>query len=445
MPKEAPPEQLGKYKILRRLAQGGMGEVLLGRITGADRFTRDVVIKRVLPQYTSDTAFMRMFRDEARITAQLRHGNIAQVIEFAEEDGQFFLVLEYINGPSVGDILGRLNRAGKTLSVAECAHVIAETARALDYAHHKRGEDGARLLLVHRDVSPSNILVSREGDVKLTDFGIARARARLSPVTGAAGLVKGKIAYMPPEALEGKAEPRSDTFALGAVAFELFTGAPPFAGETEMETIHNILLGDTPKLSSIVPELPEEIETLIGRMLAKSPEARPTRGFEVAQALTPFTLAEGKPPHELLADTIAELFPPTRRPDSEGPTAVQAPLKRVLVVDESRTMRMLVKAKLAKSYVVIEASSTDEALETMADAAPAAVVCQQMLSQMSGLNFCRMLKQDERFGEIPVLLLASGVTDSLRSDADEAGVSAVIPKKLTGSELQDALDKLTRH
>src|SRR5258706_5643741 len=183
------PKRIGKYEIVRRLASGGMAEVLLARVDGADGFSREVVIKRVLPQHHGNSAFLTMFRDEARITSQLYHGNIVQVVEFGEQDGQHYLVLEYVNGPSLGTALEALKKAARRLSIAEVAHVMIEVARALDYAHRKRGADGATLLVVHRDVSPSNVLLSMEGEVKLVDFGIARARARLTPTM--AGVLKG--------------------------------------------------------------------------------------------------------------------------------------------------------------------------------------------------------------------------------------------------------------
>ena len=148
------PQRLGKYQILRRLAYGGMAEVLLGRLSGTDGFARDVVIKRVLPQYSSNDEFVAMFRDEARITARLHHGNVVHVVEFGEENGLYFLVLEYVDGPRLGAILHELRKRGERLSVPEVAHVAVETARGLDYAHHKLGDDGKPLLIVHRDVSP---------------------------------------------------------------------------------------------------------------------------------------------------------------------------------------------------------------------------------------------------------------------------------------------------
>lgn len=437
MARPPPPERIGKYKVVKRLAQGGMGEVLIGRLDGADGFQRDVVIKRVLSQHTEDSAFMTMFRDEARITAQLRHGNIAQVIEFAEDEDEFFLVLEFVDGPSLGAILQKLNRAGKLLSVAEVAHIVSETALALDYAHHKRGNDDAPLLVVHRDVSPSNILVSKEGHVKLTDFGIARARARLTPATQGEGAIKGKLAYMPPESLEGRAEARSDLFALGAVAYEMLTGAPAFAGTNEMETIHNILLGEIEKPSSINPRVPDEIDELITRMLARAPEARPARGFEVAQALNPFLLVAGEPAHERLAQTIAELFgEPPETNETEPPT--------VLVVDESRTMRLVLKTKLGKDYRVIEASSGKEAFELMKATTPAVVICQNLLSGTSGLEICRKLRSTEPLKKVPLILVAADVTDALQTEAEEAGANGVLSKGANREEITSAITRVVK-
>ena len=223
-------ERLGPYEILRTIGRGGMAEVLLARIRGADDFEREVVIKRILPDYAHAKDFVDMFRDEARITAQLRHGNIVQVIELRVEGDQYALVLEYVDGPTLAAIAQALVLDERRMPHALVAHVMVEIARALDYAHRKRGPDGVPLEVVHRDVSPSNVLVSRDGEVKLADFGIARAASRISNTQ--AGGVKGKLAYIAPEALMGEATSRSDLFSLGVMGWELLVGHLPFDAET---------------------------------------------------------------------------------------------------------------------------------------------------------------------------------------------------------------------
>jgi serine/threonine protein kinase len=439
------PKRLGQYEILERLAQGGMGEVLLGQRKGADGFTRKVVIKRVLPQFGADAAFMTMFRDEARITAQLLHGNITQVIEFGEADGQYFLVLEHVNGPSLARVLDQLAEQRRRLSVPEVAHIAVETARALDYAHHKVGEDGSPLMIVHRDISPSNILLSVEGEVKLTDFGIARARARLSPVTRGTGVVKGKLAYMPPESLNGKAEPRSDLFALGAVIFEMLVGRPAFAGESEIETIHNIVINDIPRVADQVGDVPPELDAITLRLMSREVDDRPGRGLEVVDVLARFTMVGGRPANEILADTLRSL----RRPKPAEPERPTAPdleaselitrKTRILVVDQSRTMRGLLKAVLSQTYTVLEAASCPEALNTLADTAVSAIICQSTMPGAAGLEFWKSVSSSAELRDTPVVLLAAEVTPALEAAADAAGVFAVLPKRVEADRLRDTL------
>ncbi|HRI67380.1 MAG TPA: protein kinase [Polyangium sp.] len=434
------PQRLGKYQILRRLAYGGMAEVLLGRLSGTDGFARDVVIKRVLPQYASNDEFVAMFRDEARITARLHHGNIVQVVEFGEENGLYYLVLEYVDGPSLGAILHELRKRNERLSVPEVAHIAVETARGLDYAHHKLGEDGKPLLIVHRDVSPSNILLSREGVVKLADFGIARARERLSPTQGGAGTLKGKFAYMAPETiLRGRLDARSDLFSFGVVIFEMLAGRSAFTGETEAHTIQRVTMEDLPPPSTFNRAVPQEFDSIAMRLLDKDPDKRPARGLEIVDAIGKLRLHTSPPPSELVMETIARLFPIDRK-DAKSSGRQSKP--RVIVVDESRTLRALVRASLGQKYVVVEASTGDEARTAMRGAVPDAVVCQRSLQGMSGLDLCVSMRENNRLDQVPFVLLASDISPELEREAQEAGVNAVLPKRFDPRQLESTLARL---
>jgi len=440
------PRHLGQYEVLKRLAQGGMGEVLLAQRTGADGFTSRVVIKRVLPQFGADAAFMTMFRDEARITGQLHHGNITQVIEFGEADGSYFLVLEFVDGPSLSAVLEVLGSRGERLSIPEIAHIGSETARALDYAHHKRGTQGEQLQIVHRDVSPSNVLLSLEGEVKLTDFGIARARARLSPKTQGTGVVKGKLAYLPPEALNGKSEPRSDLFALGAVLFEMLTGRPAFAAETEMETIHNVVINDIPRVADRVADVPPEIDRLISRLMSRTVTERPARGLEVVEVLARYTMAEGRPGNETLADRLTALgclspAAPSREAETLAPSAseLQTRAPKVLIVDESRTMRALLRTILGDHYEVVDASSGTEALRVLEAATIKVVVCQGTIQAPSGIELWKEIGAQPAWKSLPVILLAADVSPKRQAAVRAAGAFALLPKQLDSSALLDTL------
>jgi serine/threonine-protein kinase len=437
MPDLPLPERLGKYAIVRRLAFGGMAEVLLARLIGPDEFSRHVVIKRVLPQFLEDGEFIAMFRDEARIMAQLYHGNIVQIIELGEADGQYYLVLEHVDGQSLSATQRALLHRSQHWSIGEVAYVIAEVARALDYAHNKRGPDGAPLLLVHRDVTPSNILLSYEGFVKLADFGIARARARISSTRGGAGVLKGKLSYTAPETiLREEVEPRSDFFSLGAVAHEMLTGKRLFSSDSEWHTIRRLTTEDMPPPSATNPEVPARLDALVMRMLEKDPARRPSRGLEIAEELAP--LAAGTPPAaEQVARTLARMFAPRARTASQPP-----PRPHVLLVDESRTMRALVRSTIAARYAVIEAATAQEARLLIRGERPAAVICQRSLPGTSGLDLCREIRADAETTSLPVVILSSEVSAELLAEADAAGVSRVLPKKLDARALLDALDAL---
>lgn len=442
---EGLPDRIGQYEILRRLAYGGMAEVLLARLRGADQFSKHVVIKRVLPQHCANHEFVSMFRDEARITSQLHHGNIAQVLEFGESGGSYWLALEYVDGPSLGATLSALGKRAEGLSIPEVAHITAEVARALDYAHRKRDEDGAPLLVVHRDVSPANVLLSREGEVKLADFGIALARARLNP-TVQAGVVKGKLSYMAPELFEGgDADPRSDLFALGAVVYEMLTGRRAFGGSSEAEIVHGLLSGKLPPPSTDNPDTPPELDEIVMRLLRKNPDERPGRGLEVADAVAPLGRTEGFDGPDRVAQTIARVFPTGDTGErGEVPTPSYIPRRRrVLMVDESRTMRALVRSMLRARYRIVEADSVSEALRVMRDEPPHAVISQRNLRGTSAFELFRAMASDEELRQIPFVLLASDPTPKLQSEARDLGIAAVVPKSLEGlqQKLREAMER----
>ncbi|HEX7604757.1 MAG TPA: serine/threonine-protein kinase [Polyangiaceae bacterium] len=435
------PRRLGQYEIVRRLAYGGMAEVFLGKLRGVDGFAKDVVIKRVLPQHATNVEFMMMFRDEARITARLHHGNIVQVVEFGEAEGQHYLVLEYVNGPSLGMALSALGKKGGRLSIAEVAHVGAEVARALDYAHRKRATDGTSLQIVHRDVTPSNILLSREGEVKLADFGIARARARLAETVGGEGALKGKIAYMAPESIRsGQADARSDVFALGAVLFQMLTGTHAFRADNEAATIANILLHAPPRPSGVNASIPAVIDELVLSMLAPDPERRPARALVVAETLAR-ALPVSEPPAEMLARTLAQLFPDLRPRESEQPPTIASASarQRVLIVDESRTVRAVLRAALSVHYLVTEAASAEEALRVLRETPTLGVLCQRTLNAGAGLELCRHIRADPALAKVAFVLLASEESAELRAEAEAAGAQAVVRRSVDALQLEEIL------
>jgi len=219
-PHLAPGMRLGRYRIVRRMAVGGMAEIFLARVEGLRGFERLVVCKRLLPQYAPNQNLVRMFLDEARLMATLNHPNVTQVHDVGEARGSYFFAMEYVHGEDLRTILRASTQRGEPLPIEISVGIIADAAAGLHHAHEKRGSDGAPLEIVHRDVSPSNVLVSFDGAVKLTDFGVAKWALQESRTRQ--GTLKGKCAYMAPEQCRGEAvDARSDVFALGILLYEL--------------------------------------------------------------------------------------------------------------------------------------------------------------------------------------------------------------------------------
>jgi serine/threonine-protein kinase len=285
----APELRCGRYQLLSPLGAGGMAEVFKARVSGRSGFQRDVVLKRLLASNKDDAEFVDMFTDEARILGLLHHPNIVQALDFGATGDHLYLVLEYLEGPS----LGRVLRERRPVPPALAAFVGREICRALDYLHRAVDETGAPLGLVHRDVTPSNIIVTTAGAVKLLDFGIAKfAKARQS--TGA-GVVKGKFAYLSPEQLRGAPEidGRVDLFALGTVLHELCTGERLFTGASDLATMQNILHMKLAPPSRKNPAVPPALDRVVLRALARDRSKRFADAGEMARALDEVVVAAG--------------------------------------------------------------------------------------------------------------------------------------------------------
>lgn len=265
--------QLGRYELVRRIAVGGMGEIYLARMRGAAGFEKRVIIKTILPHLAEEEEFVEKFLDEGRIVVQLTHGNIVPVFDMGQEGGEYFIAMEYLPGRDLREILKRLQAEKRRMPVSLALMIVMEVCKGLAYAHRKVDDRGAPLELVHRDVSPSNILVSREGDVRIIDFGIARATGRSSRT--ASGRIQGKFSYMSPEQASGKAvDPRSDIFSTGIVLYELLTGHRPFDGDSDLETLDRVRAGVCDPVTTLCPELPEQIDAILARAMALRPEDR---------------------------------------------------------------------------------------------------------------------------------------------------------------------------
>lgn len=304
------PEQIGRYEVVGRLALGGMAEILLGRLRGPSGFMRPAVIKCILPQHAQDPSFVSMFLDEARIAAAIRHPNVVQYQELVEEQDLLYVVLEYLEGETLGSLSRRSRAMDTTPNTALVAHIIAEVCSGLHAAHELTDAEGEPQELVHRDVTPHNIFVTYSGDVKLMDFGIAKAAGRITETE--AGLLKGKFAYMSPEQIAGKTlDRRSDVFSLGVVLYEVSTQRSLFRRDSQAATLNAIMTEPIVPPTSIVEGYPASLEAVCLRALAKKRNERYATAAEMQKDLLVIErdLSPGEIPSETVSNTMSALFP----------------------------------------------------------------------------------------------------------------------------------------
>jgi serine/threonine protein kinase len=278
---------LGRYQVVKRLAAGGMADVLLARSDGIAGFERHVVIKRIHAELLEEPRYVKMFLDEARLAASLHHHNIVQVNDIGEENGEYFFAMEYVHGEDARTLLVEASQRGELIPLEHVVTIIMAAASGLHHAHEQRGMDGAPLHIVHRDVSPANILVGYDGAVKVADFGIALAAHRAEQTQS--GVLKGKVAYMSPEQCNcDPVDRRSDVFSLGIVLYELATVHPCFAGDNDFMTMSAIVGGKVEKPSSYRKDLPPQLEAIILKALARKASERYQNADELRRALEEF-------------------------------------------------------------------------------------------------------------------------------------------------------------
>jgi serine/threonine protein kinase len=288
-----PGYRLDRYELLAPFAVGGMASIWLGRIRGKLGFERLVAVKTMRPEYADDLAVRKMLLDEARLAAQIRHTNVAEVLDVGEDNGVVYIVMEWVSGDSLLAIHRSLAQRGKRIPLPIVLRLAADTCRGLHAAHELRTKEGEPLGVVHRDVSPHNVLVGADGVAKLIDFGIAKARERLTGHT-TLGLVKGKARYMPPEQVLGLAiDRRADVWAMGAVLQFLITGRTPYSGSNDLATLHKIATGEPPE--PLPPEVPLPAASVMRRALAVDVSARFPTADALGSALEDALVALGQP------------------------------------------------------------------------------------------------------------------------------------------------------
>jgi eukaryotic-like serine/threonine-protein kinase len=286
------PEQFGRYELLKRLAGGGMGEVYLARQRGPAGFQKLLVIKMLLPHLCEDEEFLAMFKDEARLCAHLIHPNICQVFEFDQAGGTWYIAMEYLRGEDLRRLWRACEQQERPLPVPLICRIVADAAAGLAFAHSLRDPSGRPYGIVHRDISPQNILVTLEGGVKIIDFGIAKAAGRAQHTR--TGALKGKCGYMSPEQADGAPiDGRADIFSLGVVFHELLTGRRLFKAEDDVRTLARVRECRVPRPSEVVPELPSGLDLIVLTALAKDPAARYSTAQEMRLAIEEW-LIEGR-------------------------------------------------------------------------------------------------------------------------------------------------------
>lgn len=331
-PTPGAPLRIGRYEVLNHLATGGMAQIYLARQTGLGEFERYVVLKTILRERASDQRFITMFLDEAKLAATLNHQNIAQVYEVDQANGQYYMAMEYVHGENARAILEATLQRGWTIPLELALMTLTGAAAGLHHAHERTGKQGQPLNIVHRDVSPANIMVGYDGSVKVLDFGIAKAEERATKTVG--GTIKGKYGYMSPEQCKGKPiDRRSDIFALGICLYELTTLRRAFKGSDDFETMKRIVSGDVLLPSVVVPGYPRELEAIILTAMANDPNARFQTAQEMIEALDAFAVRSkliGSP--TALGRFMTQVFGPRSElgPDGRGAerTQVNAPLAR---------------------------------------------------------------------------------------------------------------------
>jgi eukaryotic-like serine/threonine-protein kinase len=287
-------ETFGRYELLRKLAAGGMGQVYLARQKGPVGFQKLLVVKRLLPHLSEEDEFIQMFLDEARIAALLNHPNIAQIYDLGEVDGIYFIAMEYVHGESISDVNKRAIQRKGGMPVEFKCRVIADAAAGLDAAHHARSPSGRKLALIHRDVSPQNVLVGFNGSVKIIDFGVAKAAGKLSHTM--VGTIKGKHAYMSPEQARGEPlDHRSDVFGLGTVLYELLTNTRLFKRESEMATLKAVVSAKVAPPSELVPDIPRALDAVVLKALARNRDERFATAGDMQLALEDFLFKQKLP------------------------------------------------------------------------------------------------------------------------------------------------------
>jgi serine/threonine-protein kinase len=283
-----------RYRVLEKIASGGMAEVFRAESAGLEGFKKIVAIKRVLPHLSEKKQFIGMFLDEARLSAHLSHSNVAQVFDIGVGDNTYFIVMEYVDGADLKAIIERHKKQNQLVPIEEACLICVRICEGLAYAHELMDSNGRRIGVVHRDMSPPNVLITRHGEVKIVDFGLAKANSQLEK--SEPGIIKGKFSYLSPEAALGKpVDARTDIFAVGIILWEMLAGRRLFMGETDLETVRQVQAARVPPIRQFNPNVTPQLEAVLARSLAQNPDDRYQTARDLGQDLNQMMFHLGRP------------------------------------------------------------------------------------------------------------------------------------------------------
>jgi eukaryotic-like serine/threonine-protein kinase len=293
-----------RYRITERVASGGMAEVFRGVAESLQGFKKNIAIKRILPALTQNKKFVAMFLDEARLSLLLQHANIVQVFDIGHTDDTYFIVMEYVDGVDLKALTEWRRKINRRIPIAHSLYITMEICKGLSYAHELQNpETGKPLGIVHRDISPPNVLISKQGEVKVVDFGLAKATSQIE--TTDPGVVKGKMSYLSPEAARGEeVDSASDIFAVGILLYEMLTGKRLFYGETDYQTVELVRNAKVPPIKPQNPQVEPELEDVVRKALAKKKEDRFQSALDMQDALAQYSYSRGL---KVISRDIAEL------------------------------------------------------------------------------------------------------------------------------------------
>lgn len=295
-----------RYRVLQRIAAGGMAEVFRAESAGVEGFKKTVAIKRVLPHLAEKKQFIGMFLDEARLSAHLSHSNCVQVFDIGMGDNTYFIVMEFVDGADLKALIEHQKKLNKPFPLQEACLVCLKICEGLSYAHECRDSKGRELHIVHRDMSPPNVLITRYGEVKIVDFGLAKANSQLEK--SEPGIIKGKFGYLSPEAAQGQTvDHRTDVFAVGIILWEMLAGRRLFLGDTDLDTVRQVQAANIPPISQFNPYCDREVEAVLAKALARDPDRRYASARHLGRDLSKLMFRDG---HGASSFDIADMLAP---------------------------------------------------------------------------------------------------------------------------------------